>query len=302
MKRLRYKLKQNYNVKRMINMKIKFAIYFILGILIYLPEVSNAQLERERVITTTPVEDTFLATRNVGISTVANPSGKDLHYSILHTFGLVDGGIDRFFGLDDGANTRIGFIYGITDRISVGLGRMTFQKVVDISTKINLLRQSSDGAVPLSIALKGDVGISTLSGVGLEFSDRLSYFTSVMVAKKFNGFSLQVTPMYSHFNRMPGEGQKDLFGLGVLLNVPLNERFALSGEYLPVFGDRNPGTEDAMALSLNINTGGHVFQIFFASSQWHNEQFIMANNRDRFWEGDFRFGFNIHRVFGLGGR
>jgi hypothetical protein len=283
-------------------MKRSSIIFLTVGMLLSLPAVCNAQLERERVVTSAPVEDTFWATKNVGISTIVNPSGNDLHSSVLHTFGLVDGGIDRFFGLDDGANTRLGLIYGITDRVSIGLGRMTFQKVVDLSTKVNLLRQTTDGSVPVSIGIKGATGISTLSGLGLEFSDRLSFFTSVMIAKKFNGISVQLSPMYSHFNRTPGEAQEDLLGLGVLLNVELNERFALSGEYLPVFGDRNPGTDDAMALALNINTGGHVFQIFFASSQWHNEQFIMANNRDRFWEGDFRFGFNIHRVFGLRGR
>ncbi|MCG2587938.1 DUF5777 family beta-barrel protein [Rhodohalobacter sulfatireducens] len=283
-------------------MKPNSIIYLITGFVLCLPAVCYAQLERERVVTSTPVEDTFWATKNVGISTTINPSGNDLHSSVLHTFGLVDGGIDRFFGLDDGANTRLGLIYGITDRVSIGLGRMTFRKVVDVSTKMNLLRQTTDGSVPLSIALKGATGISTLSGLGLEFSDRLSYFTSLMIAKKFNGFSVQLSPMYSHFNRTLGQAQEDLLGLGVLLNVELNEQFSLSGEYLPVFGDRNPGTEDAMAIALNINTGGHVFQIFFASSQWHNEQFVMANNRDRFWEGDFRFGFNIHRVFGLGGR
>lgn len=281
------------------NMKLK-SILFITIFLI--PALCWAQLERERVVTSTPIEDTFWAGKNVGISTIVNPSGNDLNSSVLHTFGLIDGGIDRFFGLDDGANTRLGLVYGVTDRVSLGLGRMTFRKVVDISTKINIIRQTTDGSVPVSIGMKGATGISTLSGIGLEFSERLSYFTSLMIARKFNGFSLQLSPMYSHFNRVAGEGQKDLFGLGVLLNVPLNDRFALSGEYLPVFGDRNPGTEDAMAIALNINTGGHVFQIFFASSQWHNEQFIMANNRDRFWEGDFRFGFNIHRVFGLGGR
>lgn len=281
-------------------MKRKFVFFLIVGIMVSLPPVCNAQLERERVVTSTPVEDTFWTTKNVGISTIVNPSGNDLHSSVLHTFGLIDGGIDRFFGLDDGANTRLGLIYGITDRVSIGIGRMTFQKVVDISTKLNLVRQTTDSSVPLSIAVKGATGISTLSGLGLEFSDRLSFFTSVMIAKKFNGFSLQLSPMYSHFNRTAGQAQENLLGLGVLLNVELNERFALSGEYLPVFGDRNPETEDAMAIALNINTGGHVFQIFFASSQWHNEQFIMANNRDRFWEGDFRFGFNIHRVFGLG--
>ena len=263
------------------------------------PDLSEAQLKRERAVTTVLADPAFRATKNVGISTIINPSSGDLHYSILHTFGLVEGGIDRFYGLDDGANTRLGFIYGVTDRVSVGLGRMTFRKIVDISTKVHLMRQTNDASRPLSIAVKGATGISTVSGQGLEFNERLSYFTSVMFARKFNTVGIQLTPMYSYFNRVLGEDEQSLFGMGILLQVDLNDRFAVSWEYLPVFGSRNPGTEDAMALSLDIDTGGHVFQIFFASSQWHNEQFIMANNRDRFWEGDFRFGFNIHRVFGL---
>ena len=60
-----------------------------------------------------------------------------------------------------------------------------------------------------------------------------------------------------------------------------------------MLGDRNPGTSDAMGIALNIDTGGHIFQIFFTSSQWHNEAYILANNRHRFWEGEFRFGFNV---------
>jgi len=263
------------------------------------PEVSDAQLKRERSVTSVLAEPAFSATKNIGISTIINPSGGDLHYSILHTFGLVDGGIDRFYGLDDGANTRLGLIYGVTDRFSIGVGRMTFRKVVDISAKVNLMQQTKDAGRPLSIALKGATGISTVSGQGLDFNERLSYFTSVMFARKFNTVGIQLTPMYSYFNRVLGEDEQHLFGLGMLLQVDLNERLNLSWEYLPVLGNRNPGTDDAMALSLNIDTGGHVFQIFFASSQWHNEQYIMANNSDRFWEGDFRFGFNIHRVFGL---
>lgn len=263
------------------------------------PEVSDAQLKRERSVTSVLAEPAFSATKNIGISTIINPSGGDLHYSILHTFGLVDGGIDRFYGLDDGANTRLGLIYGVTDRFSIGVGRMTFRKVVDISAKVNLMQQTKDTGRPMSIALKGATGISTVSGQGLDFNERLSYFTSVMFARKFNTVGIQLTPMYSYFNRVLGEDEQHLFGLGVLLQVDLNERLNLSWEYLPVLGNRNPGTNDAMALSLNIDTGGHVFQIFFASSQWHNEQYIMANNSDRFWEGDFRFGFNIHRVFGL---
>lgn len=274
-------------------------------IAILYPGTAEAQLERKRAVEDQPVQNVFWATRNIGISTVQNPSAKNLHSSVLHTFGLVDGGIDRFFGLDDGTNTRIGLVYGLTDRWSLGIGRMTFLKIVDIQSKANILRQTESGSMPIDLAVKGSVGISTLSGAELEFSERLSYFGSVMIARKFNRVSLQLSPMYSQFNKTSGIAGSDferLFGLGILMNVELNNRFALSAEYLPVFGDRNPGTNDAMALALNINTGGHVFQVFLASSQWHNEQYIMANNTDRFWEGDFRFGFNIHRVFGLGGK
>lgn len=269
------------------------------------PEAAEAQLERRKVVEDQPIQNVFWATRNIGISTVQNPSAKNLHSSVLHTFGLVDGGVDHFFGLDDGANTRLGLIYGISDRLSLGIGRMTFLKIVDIQSKANILRQTESGSIPVDLAVKGAMGISTLSGAGLEFSERLSYFGSVMIARKFNRISLQLSPMYSHFNRTTGSigsTVEQLFGFGILINAELNDRFALSAEYLPVLGDRNPGTEDAMAVALNINTGGHIFQIFFASSQWHNEQYIMANNSDRFLEGDFRFGFNIHRVFGVGGR
>lgn len=267
---------------------------------ILLQETADAQLARERVQADPLVENLFWANTNIGIGTVRNLHSKNLNTTILHTFGLVNGGIQQFFGLDDGANTRLGLDYGFSNRFSAGIGRMTFNKIVDIRAKYNITRQTESGSTPVDLAVKPSVGINTTSGSGLEFSDRLSYFISVMAARKFDRFSLQLTPMLAHFNKVAPGNPNQLFGLGLLSNFELNDRFAISAEYLPVIGNRHTGTHDAMAVALNIDTGGHVFQIFFASSQWHNEQFIMANNRDRFWEGDFRFGFNINRVFGLG--
>lgn len=271
-------------------------------LLIFLPGTAEAQLPRERVTEDRPVSQIFWAPTNIGITTVENLSARNLNSSVVHTFGLVTGGIDRFYGLDDGANTRIGLDYGISDRFSAGISRMTFDKVVDIRGKVNIFRQTTTGSMPLDLAVKTSVGISTLSGAGLEFPERLSYFASVMAARKFDRFSVQVSPMAAHFNRPTADNPKQLFGIGFLANYVISERLALSAEYLPVLSERWDNTTDAMAVALNIDTGGHVFQIFFTSSQWHNEQYIMARNRDRFWEGDFRFGFNINRVFGLGGR
>lgn len=273
----------------------------ILALVLFLCSTANAQLPRERAQTNDAVR-VFWAPTNIGISTVQNVDKNDLQSSIAHVFGLTNGGIDRFYGLDDGANTRLGIDYGITDNFSLGIGRMTFNKVVDIRTKYNLLRQTTSNSVPVDVAIKASVGISTLSGLGFEFNDRLSYFASVMIARKFDALSFQLTPMIAHFNTTSEVNPEQLAGLGVLMNYEINRRFALSAEYLPVIGDRFASTYDAAAIALNIDTGGHIFQVFFASSQWHNEQFIMANNRDRFWKGDFRFGFNIHRVFGLGSK
>jgi hypothetical protein len=269
----------------------------IMAVSAFLPDAAEAQLPRERVELDEPMEDIFWATTNIGISTVRNLSAGSLNSSVLHTFGLVNGGIRKFYGLDEGANTRLGLEYGFTDRFSLGIGRMTFDKVVDFRGKYNILRQTPTDSTPLELAVKLSSGISTFSG--MEFSDRLSYFASVMIARKFDTLTLQLSPMLSHFNTVGSDEQNQLFGLGIAVAYELNDRFALSAEYLPVLSERNPGTHNTMAVALNIDTGGHVFQIFFSSSQLHNEQYIMARNEHRLWEGDFRFGFNIHRAFGL---
>jgi hypothetical protein len=279
-----------------------FIMAGLTGLLILMPVAADAQLPRQRAVQDQPVDKVFWAGSNIGISTVDNMPANNLNSTILHTFGLVDGGIERFFGLDDGANTRIGLDYGISDRLSAGIGRMTFLKTVDLRTKYTIMRQTTTDSSPLDLAVKVAAGINTMPDSGLDFNERLSYLASFMIARKFGHYSIQLTPMIAHFNLVSGTNPNQLFGLGILFNYELSDRFALSAEYLPVIGTRNAGTHDAMAVALNIDTGGHIFQLFLTSSQWHGEQHIMANNRDRFWKGDFRIGFNIHRVFGLGRR
>lgn len=271
----------------------------ILFIIILVPSTLVAQLKRERANKDPKIERTFFAPTNIGISTTENVDRHNLKSSIKHTFGLVSSGIDQFFGLDNGSNTKLSIDYGINDRISVGIGRMSFNKVVDLRSQYTILDQTISGSTPVSISIKGSIGIKTLSGLGYSFSDRLSYFGSLMVSRKINRLSLQFAPMISYFNQ-PFLGNKQVLkGLGIVGSYEINNRLALSGEYLSILGDRNPDTKNAMSIGLNIDTGGHIFQLFLSSTQWHSESFIMANNKDTFWKGDFRFGFNIHRFFGL---
>lgn len=274
-------------------------------LLILFQGLVTAQLERKRANPNAPVTEIFWAPTLVGLSTVSTLDKGDLNFTVQHNFGLVSGGIDNFFGLDDGATVRLAFAYGITDRFMVNIGRTNNEDVVDLGSTIRLLRQTKSNSVPVDIALRGNIGIVTeeITAFDAEFDDRLSYFASIMFARKFSDqLSLQVSPMFSHFNTVvlttPGRNiENDHFGVGFIGNYRLTDVVSFSGEYLPVFGDRTDGTTNHFAGSLELNTGGHVFQIFLTSGEFFTEQHLLSRTNNDFLEGDFQIGFTINRVF-----
>ena len=279
-------------------------IFVILGIILNM-ELAFAQMERKRAVEDEPVEDVFLAGSIAGMSTVTALSKGNLNSMVMHNFGLVSGGIQDFYGLDGGAAVRLGIDYGITDRLDIGIGRTGLEDVVDLRLKYVILEQLKSDKIPIQIAFKGDVGISTQSERRFKytFTKRLNYLASIMIAGKFNDqFSLQVAPMISHFNTVILEVENDkrhntIAGIGIAGRYKFNKRNALAFEYLPVVGNRNSGTKNHAAISFEIDTGGHVFQLFFMSGRWFTEQHLLARTETDFFNMDFRFGFNINRFF-----
>src|SRR3954470_17043220 len=71
-----------------------------------------------------------------------------LDFRILHRFGRVNGGAYEFFGLDGPASVRLGLDYGVTDNLTVGIGRSTFNKELDGFAKYRVIHQATGpGAV-----------------------------------------------------------------------------------------------------------------------------------------------------------
>lgn len=280
----------------------------LIGACFLFVEFAEAQLPRRRAQTNGPVDEVFWAPSIIHMSSVTNVPEGNLNFTIMHVFGIATNGIEDLYGLDGAANIRFGLDYGLSDRLSIGFGRARFDKIYDVRFKANLLRQTTSDSMPIELAVKGDVGITTLEN-GFDFADRLSYFSSVLIARKFSDqFSLQISPMFSHLNTVfieRGindqiiEEENDHFAIGLGARYVLNDRWALTLEYVPVIGERSDNTLDAVSVGFDIETGGHVFQLFFTTSQWLTEQHMMARNVDDFFKGDFRFGFNVHRVFYL---
>lgn len=269
-----------------------------------------AQLERKRVVQNPDVIQTFMAPRNINFYTVESLSPGELHYSIMHTFGEVKSGPGSLWGIDNGANVRFSFEYGVTDKWSLGFGRSSLDRVYDFTSRVAILRQKSNNSIPVSLSLVPMMGINTLSLEFLDepykFSDRLNFSIAMPVARKFNDrLSLQLMPVYSHFNRIGPELSlisstiNDYFGAGMAGRYKFTRSSAVTFQFTQPFSEAD-NLDPNLAIGIDIETGGHVFQMFFSTTQALSESYILAGPNGNFFDREFRFGFNINRLFKIG--
>ena len=275
----------------------------------FMPAHVYAQLERKTADIDESVSLTFMAPRNINLYTVESLSKGELHYSILHTFGPVSSGGRNLFGIDAGANVRFSFEYGVTKRLSLGLGRSSLDKNIDINSRIALLRQNPEKGIPVSVSFVPSAGINTVDPDFLPdnyvLTDRLNYGFSLPVARKFNDkLSLQLSPMLVHFNRVGPElniadqEANNYYSVGFAGRYKIKPRTALSLQYIPPLTDAD-NLDANLAVGIDIETGGHVFQMFFTTSRALNDPYLIAGDNGNFFAREFRFGFNVNRLFQL---
>ena len=61
--------------------------------------------------------------------------------------------------------------------------------------------------------------------------------------------------------------------------------------------DSNSLFSDPLTIGVDIETGGHVFQLLFSNAQSTNEPGFLSNAEGNWGDGNIFFGFNIVRVF-----
>jgi hypothetical protein len=249
---------------------------------------------------------TFKATRIINGQSVENTAGGNLNFIIAHRFGKINDGIYELFGLDN-ATIRLGLEYGITDWLNVGVGRSSFLKTVDAYGKWRLVRQSSGAKnFPFTASLFSNVAMNGMKWPEPDrenyFTSRLSFASQLLIARKFsNAFSFQLTPSYVHRNFVETkEDQNDVFAIGAGGRLKLTNRLSINAEYFYQLPGVNADKfYNSIALGIDIETGGHVFQFHVTNSKGMVEQYFIANTTGDFLNGDIYFGFNINRVFTL---
>lgn len=248
------------------------------------------------------VAATFKSTRLINGHSVETIKEGLLDFRISHRFGFINQGLYDFFGLDN-ATERLGLEYGVSNRFMVGVGRSTYQKQMDGFAKYRLLQQSTGKVnMPLSVTLLASAVVKTIKETDptskRTSSDKTSFAYQVLIARKFSdNTSLQIMPTMIHYNLVPlASDPNDMFSLGIGGRQKISKRVSINAEYYWQF-NKFTGYYNSLAIGVDIETGGHVFQLHFANSTGMTEPTFIHETIGSWSKGDIHFGFNISRVF-----
>ncbi|HTB51522.1 MAG TPA: DUF5777 family beta-barrel protein [Ferruginibacter sp.] len=262
------------------------------------------------------VTGTFKAIYIVNMQTVEGEGKGMLNFEIQHRFGEINGptgGSYNLYGLDN-ATLRLGFDYGITNRLTVGIGRSSYLKTFDGYLKYKILRQTDgNNNMPVTISAVGFASIYTQKNPDdsfLNIGNRTAYAAQLLIARKFNrNISVQLAPTYIHYNLVATPQDKnDIFAIGAGARVKFTKRMSIEAEYnyLPDGQIVSQKTHNSFSFGWGIETGGHVFQLVFSNSQSMNQTQYVAQSihgveqsTNDWGAGNIYFGFNISRNFNI---
>jgi hypothetical protein len=208
----------------------------------------------------------FNAEKTINCYTTEMVGRGKMQFNVSHNFGDIgqngnDGGIRKFYGLDQATDIRIGFHIGLTSRLDLNLARVKGDeirlrpdtvapvvllpgKLFEIALKFLILRQmENDPSHPISMALfvntvvssvQADTNKNTLRNFQ-DFGDRLSQVIELIIAKKIGKVSVQLSPTLVHYNYVPSYDQPTTFALGAAIRIPFSRRFAFLVDYFHSF-------------------------------------------------------------------
>ena len=171
-----------------------------------------------------------------------------------------------------------------------------------------MIRQTSGAKnIPVSVSILGSITNYTLKYADKPYLNakyRTTYVTQVLVARKMsNTVSLQVSPTWMHFNLVPTvRDNNDVFAVTAGGRAKFNKRMSVTAEYNYLLPDQveSIDVKSSLSLGVDIETGGHVFQLVFTNSQGMTEPQYIARTVGSWGKGDIYFGFNVLRNFSLG--
>lgn len=246
------------------------------------------------------------------------PTAKTLEMVIQHRFGTTNNGITDLYGIWAPSNIRLGLNFSLLDNLNIGIGTTKFNKMQDIQLKYNPIRQTRSNKIPLTVTIYEVVGINGTAddnfGTEYKFSNRMSYFTQVILSRRFNDkFSAQVAPSFTHYNSLDSTMDHDRIAISAAARFKFSPQSSIiiSGDFpLQIQGISEHNVEfndlqkenDALVkpnicIGYEVSTSTHAFHIYLGSAQNILPQENMMFNKNDFFDGGILLGLNITRLW-----
>ena len=254
-----------------------------------------------------PNQAVFKSQRLINVHTCETPGKGEMNFVIAHRFGRISEGAYALWGLDN-ASMRMAFEYGWSDRVMLSVGRSTFEKTFEGGVKVRALEQMDGGRLFgltfYSVAMANGLRWADPERDNL-FSSRLSYAHQAILTRKFDdNLSVLLVPSLVHKNLVDvPDRPNDVVTLGAGFRYKVSNRTTVNAEYhyrtkAPIESE----LRNSLSLGIDVETGGHVFQLHITNSRGMFERAFLTETAGRWQDGDLYFGFNLNRVFQVGDR
>lgn len=269
---------------------MKYLFVLIIGLFFVRPVIAQ---EEENF-----TENIFQGSRLVNEQSANITEKGKLLLFIQHRFGEIDGGLYELFGLDQ-ATLRLGFEYGFGQNINLGFGRNTYMKTYDVYGKFRFARQSE--SFPITLVATAGGSVPTIRDIFPDeydsFSEKVSGNAQLHIAKSIGNLGVQISPGYLSTGYLISERENlSVFTLGLAGSVRISKKVTANIEYLPHFNDELETTKP-LSLGVDVDTGGHLFQLILSNSQQFITQNLYTASRGDWTDGTLFFGFNLIREF-----
>jgi hypothetical protein len=97
------------------------------------------------------------------------------------------------------------------------------------------------------------------------------------------------------------QDKNDVFAAGIGGRMKITKRMSINAEYNYLAGEQvvSSNVYKSLSFGMDIETGGHVFQLIFTNSRGMTGPYYLAKTMGQWKDGNIYFGFNISRAFNL---
>jgi hypothetical protein len=248
---------------------------------------------------------------------------KTLGFAIQHKFATMDDGSSNLWGIYGAAtNIRLAMEYVPVKNLQIGAGISKSKMMTDLNAKYSILQQTSDNKMPVGLAVYGIIGMDGRGAqnfetgkvvdtkgetmpVDIAFTDKISYFSQVLVSRKFTEWlSLQGGASFTHYNMVTWDENHDLFGLHALGRIKISPQSSLTFNYnqplkIESISEQNemPDYKPTLAIGYQISTFTHAFQIYVSNAPNMLPMENLMYNRANFDKNGIAIGFTITRLW-----